>query len=438
MNILRWEHRKGMKYIIWGSGIRGQRVLHLLGRERVDAFIDLDGDKAGKQCEGVMIYDAEIVGEKFKDCIYVITPWGYEEEIIKFLRNRGINRYIKMGDLQGNITKDNFLKGYTWDIPRDKCALYGIDLYNILLYEYLKKNVVKDVFLIPGEEAMVELIEIISEEYSVISKENVPSGIKIIVPSVQYKKLSGDFDNVECLTSILKRGMPVYNEELSKFKDIHRGKRCFIVATGPSLRIEDLEKLEENKEITFSMNRIYNLFVKTKWRPDYYVIQDYKAIEDLSDEIANLNLPYKFVSYRPESYWNNPIAKESSIRFKLISEKYKEEMPNFSSNIARGIFEGYTVTYACLQIAVYMGFKEIYLIGVDFNYSADVYSDQNHFPGYQSKNKPVRLNEVRPDLVALAYQKARLYGEKHGTKIYNATRGGKLEIFPRAEFDSLF
>lgn len=427
-----------MKYVIWGSGIRGKRALHLLGREKVAAFIDLDADKVGKQCEEVMIYDAEIVEKNFQDCIYVITPWGHEEEIIKFFKNRGINRYIKMGDLQGNITKDNFLKGYTWDIPRDKCALYSIDLYNILLYEYLKKNVVKDVFLIPDEEANAELLEIISEEFCIMPKENVPSEIKIIVPSVQYKKVSEDFGNVESLTSILKRGMPVYNEELTKFKDIHKGKRCFIVATGPSLRIEDLEKLEEHKEITFSMNRIYNLFAKTKWRPDYYVIQDYKAIEDLSDEIANLNLPYKFVSYRPESYWKNPAAIESSIKFKLISEKYKEEMPNFSSDIARGIFEGYTVTYACLQIAVYMGFSEIYLIGVDFNYSADVYSAQNHFPGYQSENKPVRLNEVRPDLVALAYKKAGLYGKKHGTEIYNATRGGKLEIFPRAEFDSLF
>ena len=30
------------------------------------------------------------------------------------------------------------------------------------------------------------------------------------------------------------------------------------------------------------------------------------------------------------------------------------------------------------------------------------------------------------------------YADKHGIKIYNATRGGKLEIFDRVDFDTIF
>lgn len=427
-----------MKYIIWGSGIRGRRVFELLGEEKVVAFVDSDASKVGQLYEGIGIYDIVTAEKLYKDCIYVVTPKEHEEEIVQVLINKGIHRYILLGDMCSRVSKNDFFCGYEWDIPKDKCALYGIDLFNILLYEHLKQNIVQDVFLIANDETEKEIVDVLSKEYQIVEKENLSIGIKILVSTVKEKELLSSYGDVECIASVLNRGMPVFNEQLSKFKNIHKGKRAFIVATGPSLRIEDLEKLKKSNEITLSMNRIYNLFSKTGWRPDYYVIQDAKAIEDLADEIAELKLPFKFVSYKPESYWNNKTAVESSIRFRLISEKYKGTMPNFSNDITRGIFEGYTVTYACLQIALYMGFREIYLLGVDFNYSTDLYSAQNHFPGYQSEGRPVRLNEVHPDLVELAYKKARMYGEEHDTEIYNATRGGKLEVFKRIEFDNLF
>ena len=37
-----------------------------------------------------------------------------------------------------------------------------------------------------------------------------------------------------------------------------------------------------------------------------------------------------------------------------------------------------------------------------------------------------------------SYIAARRFAEKHGVKIYNATRGGKLEVFERVNFDKLF
>ena len=427
-----------MKYVIWGSGIRGRKVLGLLGKNQVVAFVAAGIAKVGQKCEGILIYDIETAINLYYDCIYVITPMGYEEEIVQVLESKGIKKHIQMGYPYRDISEKDFFKGYKWDIPKDKCALYGIVLFNLLLYKHLKKETVEAVYLVPESGADMELVKALSEEYEIISLDALPCHTKIITLTEEIQYALPDDCNAEYIGFILNRGMPVFNAELLKFKDIHKGKRCFIVATGPSLRIEDLEMLEMHGEITFSMNRIYNLFEKTRWRPDYYVIQDYKAIEDLSDEIANLDLKYKFVAHKPDSYWQNPLAEESSIKFKIISEKYKEYMPNFSDDISRGVFEGYTVTYACLQIAVYMGFDEIYLLGVDFDYKPDVYSEQNHFPGYQSPSRPVRLNQVYPDLVALAYKKAELYSAEHGSKIYNATRGGKLEIFQRAEFDLLF
>lgn len=52
---------------------------------------------------------------------------------------------------------------------------------------------------------------------------------------------------------------------LKKLKNIHLGKRCFIIGNGPSLKAEDLSKLYKNNEITFAFNRIYHIFDQTKW-----------------------------------------------------------------------------------------------------------------------------------------------------------------------------
>ena len=86
-----------------------------------------------------------------------------------------------------------------------------------------------------------------------------------------------------------------------------------------------------------------------------------------------------------------------------------------------------------MQFAIYMGFKEIYLIGLDTNYNN--YKNDNHFY-FESPNE--KHIPFFVDVVFNAYQVARHYAERHGIKIYNATRGGKLEVFERVNFDDLF
>lgn len=65
-----------------------------------------------------------------------------------------------------------------------------------------------------------------------------------------------------------------YGKQLSKYKNRHKGQRCFIVANGPSLTSKDLDLLHERGEVAFGMNRIYKMFEQTNWRPIYYVCED--------------------------------------------------------------------------------------------------------------------------------------------------------------------
>lgn len=93
--------------------------------------------------------------------------------------------------------------------------------------------------------------------------------------------------------------------------------------------------------------------------------------------------------------------------------------------------------YDALQIAIYMGYKKIYLIGADFSYLDDPATKGNHF--YDDKTVDKRAVAGKPHIyISLAaMQKAEEYAREHGIDIYNATRGGKLEVFRRIDLESL-
>jgi len=120
--------------------------------------------------------------------------------------------------------------------------------------------------------------------------------------------------------------------------------------------------------------------------------------------------------------------------------------PKFSRNITGRLWEGATVTYVALQIAFYLGFREVILIGVDHSFTTKgkpnetVISqgdDSNHFnPQYFGKGFRWQL----PDLETseLAYRMAKEEYAKDGRKLVDATVGGKLTVFPKVDYQRLF
>lgn len=228
------------------------------------------------------------------------------------------------------------------------------------------------------------------------------------------------------------------SSEIESLYHIHEGERCFIIGNGPSLKGEDLSNLK--KEICFSSNRIYHIFSETDWQPTYYCAQDEALINASANEISHSVHAVKKMLGIIDGHKYKKIKNACYLR--LILKEFYPELPNFSENPSEGIYEGYTVTYMCIQLAAYMGFKEIYLLGVDHNYSVTRTPD-----GKIEKQKGIQDHFSEKDHVAnipqiykstLAYQAAEKYAEEHGIKIYNATRGGRLEVFERVDFDSLF
>lgn len=218
-----------------------------------------------------------------------------------------------------------------------------------------------------------------------------------------------------------------YNE-LKKFHNIHEGERCFIVGTGPSLTMEDLDLIKD--EYSFSVNSIVLSFEDTLWRPTYYAIQDRFGYEKLKNDIRKANMPYVFNGISNKRM--TPIMDIDNIPFPLNLLDHGKAIPNhitkFSKNAFNVVYAGHSITYSCIELAVYMGFKEIILLGVDCDYSKSV----NHVKAYAVQDD---INAAY--LMRESYKIAKEYSNKSDFKILNATRNAKLDVFEKVVLEDI-
>lgn len=219
--------------------------------------------------------------------------------------------------------------------------------------------------------------------------------------------------------------------KLRKLKNIHKNKRAFILGNGPSLCVKDLNKIKD--EITFAANKIYLAFGETSFRPKYYFVEDLLVYEQNIKEISNI----KQIKFFPTVALKNAKVK-NGIYYKLVYENYYPSFPNISNDISKEVFWGATVIYTMIQFAIYMGIKELYLIGLDFNFivpkgqenSNEIVSsgEINHFhKDYRKLGE--KWNHPKLEEQYNAFLKVREYCEKNEIKIYNASRSTKLDIF---------
>jgi hypothetical protein len=222
---------------------------------------------------------------------------------------------------------------------------------------------------------------------------------------------------------------------LGELKDIHRGQRCFIIGNGPSLKQTDLSRLRD--EYTFGMNRIYLGFPEMGFQTTYFLTINSLVIEQCAQDIRSLTMP-RFICWRSRRV----IGAAPDLNF--LHTTYTG--PKFANDARGRLWEGATVTYVTLQLAYHMGFEKVILIGVDHNYSAQgkpnttVVSqgdDRDHFnASYFGKGFRWQL----PDLETSehGYLMARQAYERAGRQVVDATVGGKLAIFPKVDYASLF
>lgn len=265
----------------------------------------------------------------------------------------------------------------------------------------------------------------------------------------QIKKLKGiriaafPFVNLVRYTRLVTYQFTKDAEKIRGFKNTHRGERCFIIGNGPSLSVADLEKIKG--EYSFAANSIFEIFPKTQWRPQSYLCVDSHVIRDNKKKIARLNVENIFMELEGRKYGIQ--NKRSEIYYlnnfcPYYVNRYKRVRVKFSDNPAHHVVAGETVVYTAIQLAVYMGFKEIYLLGVDHNYSKKMDAKGNlilddsvkdYFGDVQTKPYVIQNFETSTN----SFRQAKKYCEQAGIVIKNLTRGGKLEIIERGNLEDI-
>lgn len=228
------------------------------------------------------------------------------------------------------------------------------------------------------------------------------------------------------------------DKKLTSLKNRHQGKRCFIIGNGPSLKIEDLDRLKG--EITFAANKIFLAFDETEWRPTYYFVVDRVVAENNREQITELALDKYVTNFLRPLF---PGADFSHFEIRYGSR----------SDIRLGVDAGATVIASMIQFAYFMGCREIYLIGVDFDFklspsAAEKTSEgdeilvstgeTNHFhPDYRPVGERWTFPKLEEQRQFFLRQKQFMQALEGTDIIFNASRHSKLDVFPRVDFDQL-
>ncbi len=270
---------------------------------------------------------------------------------------------------------------------------------------------------------------------------------KILIPLKDFKIKAMGFGRVHFF--VLSKDYKL----LKKYHNAYKGKRCFLIGNGPSLKAEDLTFIKD--EISFGCNLIYKIYDQTEWRPDFFCVSDRLYVKDNGAEIlSQLTGPLFTLSGFKKSmeYHRRRIPTEYPLIYlDMISAKENGKYKNVSPMAY--LFPGRSVMTVMLSLAIYMGFDEIYLIGVD---CTSAFSNNGHFiKNYKTSQvrrqdmkriaKKLGMHTISEDEIVKyyhdgimdAYQKIKDYAEKKNIKIYNSTRGGALEIYERKKLEDV-
>ncbi|MEA3544823.1 MAG: hypothetical protein U9R69_06330 [Thermodesulfobacteriota bacterium] len=252
------------------------------------------------------------------------------------------------------------------------------------------------------------------------------------------KRFPQQKDNVYCGRDLAHFDLPQekalwYIENyasIARFRNLHVGESCYIIGNGPSLNRMDLRPLRD--KITFGLNKIYLLFDKLGFETSYLVSANAFVLQQAAAELEGLAMP-QFLTM-----WGREFVKK---RENTIFLRDSRGVP-FSLNLTEGISVDCTVTHMALQLAYFMGFKTVILIGVDHNFvtKGDPHKtvtlqggDPNHFDSsYFGFGVPWQL----PDLEGSerAYKNSKRVFEADGRLVLDATVDGKLQVFEKIDY----
>lgn len=433
-----------VRFVVWGAGGRGKIAAKIFGLERIIAYIDSDPEKVGMELLGKQIIDFQTYKKEYAEYA-ILVSLAAEAAVVKFLKEEDLF-FFSYNECPPE------LMGYGWNrvqkytgkakVTDKKVAVYGHTLFSVLVYEFLENMGHECVGLIHNSPLTEKALQSFRKMFPNVKEKNIDD---IAPETVIWQTVSEYACSSELHGKTIKNVfdwkdlVPEYfNPKIAEMKNKYKGKRCFVIATGPSLSIEDLEKLHRKNEFCISINTVFCSFQNTAWRPDQYVVVDVDAINTYDDAIREMDVKEKFIADASMDFDYGSLTDEFYV-YHSICTKYTLEQGLISDDFAKYVYNSGTITAICLQLAMYEGFSEIYLLGCDCSYLQTGLEHANEPEEMQIKGYGIMESTMEMlDYHINAFQKIKDYSEKRNIKIFNATRGGYLEVFERINFDDLW
>lgn len=253
------------------------------------------------------------------------------------------------------------------------------------------------------------------------------------------------------------------NKEL---KNIHKGERCFVLGNGPSLKQHDLSKL--TNEYVFTVNNMIKTDAFKLLKPNFHLFFDpaffdfffspspenNRAIEDIKQKlVANPDMTF-FSSYRLRSKFSKVFSDFNS-HYAFNNKTYTAQLKKASA-MHRNTPAFQNVILYAINIAVYMGFEKIYILGVDMTGFLDAYehdvteSKAGHF--YETTKEDFQKlvqfkmdnnldNEFYLKAFGKTFEHFKLMERNASSKkarLFNASEHGALDVIERVNYQKLF
>lgn len=250
-------------------------------------------------------------------------------------------------------------------------------------------------------------------------------------------------------------------------RDSQKAKRCFILATGPSIQQQDLIRLKD--EHTFMLNTFWQHPDYVRINPKYYVVVDtYNFpttdnrgsawVQDLIDRnkvVSTCNTKLFFNIAGEKFIAEQKLFSQNEIYYLAFNRFFTDDL-KFNIEIDKVLPNVKNVVIACIMTAAYMGFEKIYLLGCEHDFLA--HPSQLHYQGFQHFYKTNYSAESKEDvqqyaLDVMSYErhidhtkilfknyrllKEKLMREKPNVKIFNATPGSFLDVFPFVQYEAI-
>lgn len=222
-----------------------------------------------------------------------------------------------------------------------------------------------------------------------------------------------------------------FTQLLDELRRTKQGDTCIVVGNGPSLNATDLSLLASS-----------DVFISNFAFEHPALLKNAKLLAIVNHLVAE-QAPTRLAEVVGDSI---PVLTTSHLRYALPAsvDAYYVPMattPEFQLTPRFGASCQSSVTYFLLQLAYWVGYRRVLLVGVDNSYQQpDVAEgevllqqgfDPNHFSGAYFEGKHWHAADV--DRMAAAYEFARDAFSANGRSVVDCTVGGKLVVFPKAE-----